>query len=68
MLTHGAELQEVFPDESSSPPRNRKLFLARLRTTSAEERLRQIIDERTHNLKIPNADRFPKAKVAFAEN
>jgi hypothetical protein len=67
MLTHCTELQEVFPDESSSPPRNRKLFLARLRTTSAEERLRQIITERTQHLQSPNGNRIPRAKVAFAE-
>jgi len=68
MSMYGTELQEVFRDESSAPPKNRKLFLARLRTTSAEEKLRQIIDERTQHLKIPNANRIPRAKVAFAEN
>jgi hypothetical protein len=61
------ELQEVLPDETTSPPRRnqKKLFLARLRTTSAEERLRHIIMERTRHLQIPN--RIPRSKVAFVE-
>lgn len=62
---HATELQEVFPEENSSPPRNRKLFLARLRTTSAEERLRQTITERTQHMQILNGNRVPR--VAFAE-
>jgi len=39
----------------------RKIFIARLRSTSAEQRLREIIMERTQHLQAP------KAKVAFIE-